>query len=79
VIGGTVAGRLLSDPIYESCHIRMRGEKFEGIELTLQSLLGKESVNVVVAGWTKPHDSSLNLGSVEFAFVALVGVPCSGD
>ena len=79
MVGGAVAGRLFSNPTHEPRYVRMRGEQFKGVEFALQCFFSEERVDMIVARRTEPHNSSLHLGSVKLAFVALVGVPCPRD
>ena len=57
----------------------MRGEGFQRVEFALQRFLGKQRVNVVVAGPAEPRDALLHVGAVEVALVPLVRMTCPRD
>lgn len=70
---------LAADPVHKPSHVWMRSQKLKGIELPFQILFGKQSVNVVVAGTTKPRNPLFHVSAVEVAFVPLVRVTRARD
>lgn len=77
MIGWFEPGGFVPYPFHEMRHFRMRGERFQSIELTFQHLFREERVDMVVAGTAEPGDAVLHIGSVEEALVPLVRVACA--
>lgn len=73
------ACRLLCDPGHKTGHVRMGGQRLDGIELAFQGFLREKSMDMVVARLAEPADPLLDVTTIEIAFVPLVRVARARD
>jgi hypothetical protein len=66
--------RLRLDPIHELRHVGMSLQQVQGVILPLQSFLGEERVDVIVAGAANPRHALLYFYPVELTLVPFIGV-----
>ena len=72
-------GWLFANPGEEALDVGMSGEGFEGIVFTFQSFFAEQSVQVIMAGGTKPGDALFDFFAFKFPFVAFVRVSGARD